>query len=370
MTQQLRYAVIGAGMMGQEHMRYIALLPGATVTAIADPHAESVEAAIRLLGHGVKVFDNHRELLASDAFDVLVIATPNDTHRAILQDIFAASRSFPTLVEKPICTTLDDCRWLASAASQHRAPIWIGMEYRYMPPFRAMLEEIRNGAIGTPRMFSIREHRHPFLPKVGNWNRFSERTGGTLVEKCCHFFDLMRLVAGGDAVRVFATGAADVNHRDERYEGRVPDMIDNAYVVVEFDNGMRASLDLCMFADGSDWQEEFSVVGDQGKIECFVPGALKHWPDRGERHAELLMCPRDPKGPVRRIVPVAPHLLSLGAHHGSTYYEHLDFRQAAAGEAPVEVTVDDGVRAVVIGLAAEKSIRERRPVDIDGLTLA
>ena len=67
------------------------------------------------------------------------------------------------------------------------------------------------------QMLSIREHRFPFLPKVGDWNRFSANTGGTMVEKCCHFFDLMRLIVGSEAVRVYCSGAMDVNHLDEVY---------------------------------------------------------------------------------------------------------------------------------------------------------
>lgn len=56
---------------------------------------------------------------------------------------------------------------------------------------------------------------------MNNWNRFNANTGGTLVEKCCHFFDLMRLFAGANPVRVMASGAIDVNHRDELYDGKV-----------------------------------------------------------------------------------------------------------------------------------------------------
>lgn len=369
MTEPLRYGVIGAGMMGQEHLRNIALLPNAVVTALADPHAESVASATKTLGREVEVFADYRDLLESKACDVLVVATPNDTHRAVLEDILVAPTPFPTLIEKPICTTIEDCRHLAEAAQGYRAPLWVGMEYRYMPPLTAMIDEINAGQIGDLKMFSIREHRHAFLTKVGNWNRFAARTGGTLVEKCCHFFDLMRLVVDDEAVRVFASGAADVNHRDEVYDGQVPDMIDNAYVVVEFKSGRRASLDLCMFADGAYWQEEFSAVGDKGKVECYVPGAGKHWPGRGERQAELVVSPRDPKGPVRRTVEVDEKLLSLGAHHGSTYFEHLGFQQAVLEGAPVKVTVEDGLKAVVIGLAAEQSIREKRAIEIDGLKL-
>ncbi|WP_158244516.1 Gfo/Idh/MocA family oxidoreductase [Paraburkholderia rhynchosiae] len=162
---------------------------------------------------------------------------------------------------------------------------------------------------------------------------------------------------------------ADVNHRDEMYDDKVPDMIDNAYVIVEFRSGRRASLDLCMFADGAYWQEEFSAVGDKGKIECFVPGASRHWPGRGERQAEVVVSRREPKGPARRTVEVDEHLLILGAHHGSTYFEHLGFQQSVLEGANVRVTVEDGLKAVVIGLAAEQSIRERRVIQIEGLSL-
>lgn len=51
------------------------------------------------------------------------------------------------------------------------------------------------------------------------------------------------------------------------YFGQVPDIIDNAYVIVEFDNGSRGMLDLCMFAEGSKNEQEISVVGDIGKVK-------------------------------------------------------------------------------------------------------
>lgn len=56
---------------------------------------------------------------------------------------------------------------------------------------------------------------------MNDWNRFNSNTGGTLVEKCCHFFDLMRLFVGANPVRVMASGAIDVNHKDEVYDGKV-----------------------------------------------------------------------------------------------------------------------------------------------------
>ena len=370
MTQQLRYGIIGAGMMAREHIRNLALIPGSTVTAIADPDAGSRADSARACGGAVALYERHGELIASGLVDALIIASPNDTHAAILHDIFAAKTALPVLVEKPVCTRAEDIAPLAAAAKAHQAPIWVAMEYRYMPPVAELIREVRQGTIGRLQMFSIREHRFAFLPKVGDWNRFNARTGGTMVEKCCHFFDLMRLVVADEPVRVYCSGGADVNHRTERYDGRVPDIVDNAFVIVEFANGVRAALDLCMFAEGAYFQEEIAATGDKARVEAFVPGVTRFWQDgKTEREAEIEISPRSPQAPVRRKVHVDAAILRAGDHHGSTYFQHLGFRRAVLDGAAVDVTLQDGLKAVAIGLAAERSIKERRAVAINGLTI-
>jgi predicted dehydrogenase len=368
MAGMLRYGLIGAGMMGREHLRNLALIRGSLVTAIADPEARSVadtaHLANELFGECPRGFADHRALIASGQVDAIVVASPNDTHAAILADLFAAPRALPILIEKPICTREEDFAPLSAAAAAHRAPVWVAMEYRYMPPVAALVDELRGGAAGRLRMLSIREHRYPFLPKIGDWNRFARRTGGTLVEKCCHFFDLMRFILQSDVVRVYATGAADVNHRDERYGGEVPDILDNAYVVLDFRSGARAMLELCMFADGAYWQEIIAATGDAGRVECFIPGPARFWPGGKERNAEIEVSPRATKVPTKRVITVDEHVLRAGDHHGSTYYQHLGFRRAVLEGGKVDVTVDDGLRSVAIGLAAERSVREKRAIDL------
>ena len=59
---------------------------------------------------------------------------------------------------------------------------------RYGPSVSRLIAEADSGRVGDVRMVSIREHRFPFLKKVGDWNRLKRNTGDTLVEKCCHFF--------------------------------------------------------------------------------------------------------------------------------------------------------------------------------------
>lgn len=105
--------------------------------------------------------------------------------------------------------------------------VQVGLEYRYIPAVAELLRQVKQkNALGRVRMVAIREHRFPFLVKVNNWNRFNKNTGGTLVEKCCHFFDLMTLIANSSPVRVMASGAQNVNHLDERYEGKVSTLND------------------------------------------------------------------------------------------------------------------------------------------------
>jgi predicted dehydrogenase len=206
-------------------------------------------------------------------------------------------------------------------------------------------------------MLTIREHRFPFLDKVGFWNRFNATSGGTLVEKCCHFFDLMRLATGAEPVRIMASGGQAVNHLNERYDDKAPDIWDNAYTLVDFDNGARAMLELCMFAEGSKYQEHLSAVGPRGKIEALVPGPTRFWPERlGPAPVpKVVLSPRDPSGEEVLDVPVDPTLLDAGDHNGSTFYQHRRFLDVVQSGGRVEVTLEDGARAVAMGLAAQRS---------------
>jgi myo-inositol 2-dehydrogenase / D-chiro-inositol 1-dehydrogenase len=216
-------------------------------------------------------------------------------------------------------------------------------------------------------MLTVREHRYPFLPKVGDWNRFAQNTGGTLVEKCCHFFDLMRLIMKADPVRLFASGSMNHNHNDESYAGRAPDILDNAYVVLDFPGRRRAMLELCMFAEASEYQEEIIAVSPLGKITCRVPGPSRFWPQDvmgPQPVAELVIEHREPRRREHRDIPVDSVLLEAGDHNGSTFYQHEKFLAVVRGTGRVEVTLADGISAALIGLAAEHSAATGTTVDL------
>lgn len=357
MVDPIRYGIVGTGMMGVEHIRNIRIQPGARITAIADPVEDSLGWARAALGEeagDVAAFADAGALVRAGNVDAVVVASPNFTHRTVLEPLLDSDVAI--LCEKPLATTVADARWIADRVRGRAAPFWTGMEYRYMPPAAAFIDEVHGGRVGKLVMLSIREHRFPFLVKVGDWNRFSENTGGTMVEKCCHFFDLMRLVVQSEPVRVYCSGAMDVNHLDESYGGRRPDIIDNSFTTVDFANGVRAMLDLSMFADGAEHQEEMSATGDRARLDVLIPPG------------ELVFSPRvgfgAPRQVERRTVEVDPEAMAAGSHHGATYYQHAAFARAVRGAGPVEVTADDGLRAVAMGAAAEISAREGRAVDM------
>lgn len=264
-----------------EHVRNALLLPNVRLVAIADPHEPSRQTALATLGeHGladVAVFDHDSDLLRQPGVDAVVVCTPNDTHHAVMRKVLASGKH--CLVEKPLCTLISHSAETVALAAKRSieagaaAPLlWCGMEYRYIPAIARLIREADEGMIGDLCMLSIREHRFPFLKKVGNWNRRNERTGGTLVEKCVHFFDLMRRILRSEPTRIFASGGQSVNHVEMPIDGSPPaDILDSAYVLVEFASGARAMLELCMFAEASKHQEEVSLVGTRGKLEAFAP---------------------------------------------------------------------------------------------------
>lgn len=365
MTSHIRYGIIGCGSMGREHIENIKALGGGQVTAIADPHGPSREAALALCAQPPRAFEHHQDLLVSGLCDAVVIATPNFTHVDMVRD--ALKTDLHILIEKPLVTRIEDGLELVRLAEGRRAIVWVAQEYRYMPPVAEMIRIAHEGGVGRMHQVAIREHREPFYPKVGDWNRFSANTGGTLVEKCCHYFNLMDLILREKPLRVFASGGQRVNHLDERYGGpdgpRTPDILDSAYVIVEYPSGARAHLDLCMFAENSIDNEHIVIVGDEGKLESLLPsGVLRHGrrEDWGKREVWGQPSGTGRGVAVRQVRDT--NIKYLGQHFGASYVEHQRFAQAIREGRPAEITLEEGLRSVATGLAAHRSIDTGGPV--------
>lgn len=340
--------------MGLEHIRNVLHLPNAEVVAICDTDQESLRRAAQLFPPGkVKEFRDYRDVLALTELDVLIIATPNFTHVDIVLD--ALDTTCHILIEKPLCTSVSDCLQVMEKELKVGVVnriVWVGLEYRYMAVTAELLRRVASNDVGTVKMMSIREHRFPFLKKVEDWNRFNRFTGGTLVEKCCHFFDLMCIATDSEPIQVFASGAQSVNHLDENYDGLIPDILDNAFIIVDFANGVRAHLDLCMFAEASKNEQEICVVGDLGKIEAFVSESLIRIGLRSQGIGSF------------DEYAVADESSYTGFHHGASYWEHVRLQESILLQRRPEVALRDGLRSVAIGVAAQRSIEQGRVVRI------
>ena len=364
MIQHIRYGIIGCGSMGREHIENLKALDGVSVVALADTEEASRTSALALLSGAAvqpKVFERYQDLLESGLCDAVVIATPNFTHADVMRHALPTDAHL--LIEKPLCTTMADCDDLVKRAKGRKALVWVAQEYRYMPPVAEMIRMAHAGAVGQTQQVAIREHREPFYPKVGDWNRFSANTGGTLVEKCCHYFNLMDLVLQERPKRVFASGEQRVNHLDERYGGRTPDILDSAYVIVEYPSGARAMLDLCMFAENSTDNEHIVVVGNEGKLESLIPSlVLRHGrrEDWGTRKVWGQQTGSGRGVSTRRVWDT--NIRYAGQHFGASYIEHQQFAKAVREGLPPEVSLEEGLRSVATGMAAHQSIATGLPV--------
>lgn len=363
-----RYRInqIGCGTNGLEHIRVAEFEGRAVVHGIYDPNPGSVQAAHEIMARtnpekNLVVYPDLLSACTDPQVDALIISTPNYTHLDVVETALAGGKHI--LLEKPMATTVPDARRILEASRNYGAVFQIGLQYRFKSIYREALKEaLGNGAVGDVRQISLREHRIPFLDKVGQWNKFSEFSGGTLVEKCCHYFDLMNLFAQSRPVRVFASGGQAVSFRDFEYEGRRSDIMDHAYAIVEYGNGVRAGLDLNMFAPL--FHEEMVICGSEGWLRVAeqqdflsVEGircSLELY--RGERHPSVVGIPQYPK-----------HVEASG-HHGATFLEHVHFVDNIEGRKTETATVEEGYWSIVVGCAAELSVVRGVPVEIAELT--
>jgi predicted dehydrogenase len=167
--------------------------------------------------------------------------------------------------------------------------------------------------------------------------------------------------------RVFASGGQRVNHLDESYGGpngpRVPDILDSAFVIVEYASGARASLDLCMFAENSIDNEQVVIVGDEGKLESLLPSGVLRFgrrEDWGRREVWGQPSGTGKGVAVRQVRDT--NIKYPGQHFGASYVEHQKFAHAVRSGLAPEIPLEEGLRAVATGLAAHKSIDEGRVV--------
>jgi len=358
-----RFNLIGCGTMGLEHLRVTLLEGRATVHGIHDPHSLSVERAreefSRLSPGGVlEVYDTLEAACSDPAADGLIICTPNHTHIEVLRT--AATSGKHILLEKPVATSVADAREIMDIAGRHPAVFQVGLQYRYKSIYvEAIHEALERRSLGDIKTISMMEHRIPFLDKVGQWNKYSRYSGGTLVEKCCHYFDLINLFAGARPSSVYAQGNAAVNFREFEHAQGPSDILDNAQVSIIYENDVRASFQLVMFAPML--YEEIVLCGDGGRLRAWENDQFLH----GEPFCSEVEIHRGEHGPSRRTRPAYPSVIQSSGHQGATFYEHVAFMDRIEGRPSDAASAVEAFWSVVVGAAAEESARSGEVIRIE-----
>jgi len=356
-----RLVVIGTGTIGQEHMRVATLLGRARIHGIYDRQSASMAAAeAEYAGYCSEPLIKYPDLdsaCSDPAADAILICTPNYTHFDVVQRARRSGK--PLFIEKPMATTLEHAAELVRLSREYPAFLQIGLQYRYKAQYvEAFHEVLGRGTLGPVKTIAVSEYRPPFLDKVEQWNKFSRFTGGTLVEKCCHYFDLINLMAGSRPVRVFASGGQAVNFLDFEKNGEKSDIDDHAFVIIEYAGGVRASFTLNMFCP--DFNEELVVCGSAGRLvarETFNFHQLA--PGRASVSVEL-----GESGASRTTELSYPSVIEQSGHHGATYFEHIALADQLDGRVADCATPEQGLWSMLVACAAQQSMATGAPVSI------
>jgi predicted dehydrogenase len=250
----LNIGLLGAGWFGREaHLRNLVKLEGVRVGAVSSRSSGSLEAARGIAGPDLKTFFDWREVLALDELDAVIVALTNDQHHEAATAALRAGKH--VLCEKPLGLNIGQCNEIIDAAGESGKILQIGHEMRFQRLYRHMKEMIDLGAIGDLQLMWCREFRGPMRP---GWRSSEALTGGTILEKNVHHLDLFNWMMDCPPVRVSAHGGTNV------LKDRA--ILDNAQILIEYEGGRRASLELCLFAPfGGDC--EIGACGDLGRID-------------------------------------------------------------------------------------------------------
>ena len=216
-------------------------------------------------------------------------------------------------------------------------------------------------------MIFLRENCHPLLTKVNSWNTEVKKTGGLFIEKCCHFFHLIYLLSKSKPFSVYASGNLDTNHLNEYSDNTPTNLIDNAYITINFENGIRACIELCMFCEGTENQTELSIIGNKAKIECFIPSnkiIISNRPKGGNYVINSKPQEIEENNITKYKLEIDTELERIGSYCGSLYWQHFNLINYILFKKESKVDYKQGLVALIIAIAAQESIKQKKLIDI------
>ncbi len=331
-TPPINIGVIGAGRIGRVHAEHLATrIPTARLAAVADIKATAAaELAARW---GVPAYTDPRYLLDDPDITAVAICSSTDTHAHFI--MAAAQAGKHIFCEKPIDLDLARIDQALQAVAAAGVKLMVGFNRRFDPGFRKARTLVADGTIGTVHVLRITS-RDPAPPPLA----YVRVSGGLFLDMTIHDFDMARYL-GGEVEEVFAAGSVLVDPAI----GAAGD-IDTAIVLLRFQGGALGAID----------NSRRAVYGYDQRVEVFGSDGMVVV---GNRTPDSLVL-SDAHG----VHSALPLYFFMERYTESFLAEMMAFVECLQEDKPPPVSGYDGRQAVVIALAAQRSLRERRPVRV------
>ena len=333
--ETIQIGIIGAGRIGRVHAENIArFVPELEIKTVADPYMSGeTEAFLRRLRIPNTVRDAD-VILKDPEIRAVVVCSPTDLHAEYA--IKAARAGKDVFVEKPVDYRIERVREVIAEAEKAGVKLQVGFNRRFDHNHRAVYEAVRAGKAGRVNLVKI-SSRDPEPPSID----YVKVSGGIFYDMMVHDFDMARFLAGSEVTEVFACGAVLVDPAI----GEAGD-VDTAVVTLKFENGAMGVID----------NSRRAVYGYDQRVEVFgSEGAVMDGNDTPNNAA----CYG-----ADGTVSSACYKIMWDRYTMAFAAEQRAFAQALLNGTEPQVTGEDGLYPILIAAAADKSLKEGRPVKI------
>lgn len=333
--RQLGIGVLGVGEMGKRHAENLRrLVPEARLVAVADAAADRARqvAAELEIEHS---YGSLEAMLENRDLQAVLIATPDKFHAQAIG--IAARAGKDILCEKPMALSIADARAALEAVSKAHVRLQIGFMRRYDPAYKAAMKRIEAGEIGTPVIFKS-VGRDKDAPPLAAYQ--SNLNGMLLYNNTIHDFDLARWLMQDEVSETHSYTTVAIRPEVARYGDVVASVVN-----LQYQKGAIGNVESYVQAVYA-YDVRTEIVGSKGSI---LVGSLHQTP------ATFLTAEGSEQ-------PLADHFLTR--FQDAYLAEAQDFVHGILNDKPPRVTGDDGLKALAIAVAAEKSYLQKTAVKV------
>ncbi len=330
----LRIGVVGAGRIGKLHVNNLMTrVSNATVVAVTDVVAESAKELAQKFNIP-KVYGDYKELVNDPEIDAVFVCSSTDTHSIIAYDAVMAGKH--VFCEKPIDFDLDRIKKVIDAVEKKGVKFQVGFNRRFDRNFKHVRDTVQAGMIGDPHIVMVTS-RDPAPPPVS----YVKVSGGIFLDMMIHDFDMVRYLSGSEVTEVFTNGVVLVDPEI----GKAGD-VDTAIVTLKFANG----------AIGVINNSRKAVYGYDQRVEVFgSKGCIT-----ADNETANLTTLYTESGVMRE----KPLYFFLERYNEAFIAEEQGFVDAVLEDKPTLVNATDGLKPVLIAMAAKKSLETGMPVKL------